>query len=64
MQTWLYTFAAKLAASGLLTALTSRQAMAVGGFTLILIGSIFGSVPIVLIGAFSLIWISRTEPAK
>ena len=56
MPTWLINLLSRIASSGLITVLTTRRGMLVGGFAFVVLGSMFGSIPFVLIGAFVMLW--------
>jgi hypothetical protein len=56
MPTWLITLLSRISSSGLITMLTTRRGMLVGGFAFVVLGSMFGSIPFVLIGAFVMLW--------
>ena len=56
MPTWLINIMAKIAASGILTIMTSRRGLLLCGFLLLVLGSMFSSIPFVLIGAFTMLW--------
>lgn len=56
MPTWLITLLSRISSAGIVTMLTTRRGMLVGGFAFVVLGSMFGSIPFVLIGAFVMLW--------
>lgn len=56
MPNWLITLMSRVATSGLFTLLLNRRGMLVGGFAFVVLGSMFSSIPFVLIGAFVMLW--------
>lgn len=56
MPSWLITLMTRIATSGLFTLLSTRRGMLLGGFALLVLGSMFGSISFVLIGAFVMLW--------
>ena len=63
MPTWLITLMSRIATSGLFTLLSTRRGMLLGGFAFVVVGSMFTSLPFVLIGAFVMLW-STTKPVE
>ena len=53
----------RIATSGLFTLLSTRRGMLLGGFAFVVVGSMFTSLPFVLIGAFVMLW-STTKPVE
>lgn len=56
MPNWLITLMSRIATSGLFTLLSTRRGMLLGGFVFVVVGSMFSSLPFVLIGAFVMLW--------
>ncbi len=48
----------RIATSGFFAIIATRRGMITGGFGILLVGSLFGSIPLVLIGAFTILWAS------
>lgn len=58
MPSWLITLMSRIATSGFFAIIATRRGMITGGFGILLVGSLFGSIPLVLIGAFTILWAS------
>ena len=56
MPNWLIILMSRIATTGVFAVLSTRQGMLFGGFSLLMIGSMFSSIPFVLIGAFVILW--------
>jgi hypothetical protein len=66
MPNWLLILLSRIATSGIFALLSSKRGMLFGGFGLLVLGSLFGSIPFVLIGAFVMLWAATrvTEPTE
>lgn len=66
MPTWLITLMSRIATSGFFAVIATRRGMIFGGFAILMVGALFGSIPLVLIGAFVILWATSkvTEPTE
>jgi hypothetical protein len=59
MPNWILILISKIATSGIFALLSSRRGILFGGFSLLVLGSMFSSIAFVLIGAFVMLWAAR-----